>query len=313
MENSYTNYTSRAQRVLSLAIKEAERLRHNFIGTEHLLLGMILLGEGTAYNVFIQKMGPGFRDRLQPEVEKRFCKGNSDFHFLRPNTPRTRKVLCLAEKEAKKLGHIYVGTEHILLGLIREEEGIAAQVLLRHGFNMEETRQMVLETLDPSLKTTTTTKRENTMSTDEQSTPRTESGNMETNTLAVEAMLKILYEDYSNLPPGIQKLANELKYFCITELHGSNWFGHNLNHTTLLNQLETPGSNWFAWADADPRKMQIIADIFNDIGGNSGNGLRLYFDNTDHGSVSERRIGIVLQLMEGKPIKRQVEMDFLKM
>ena len=113
---------------MALASKEAERFNHNYVGTEHLLLGLIKLGEGVAVNV-LQKMGLDL-ERVRMEVEKHVGPppetkmiGNI------PYTPRVKKVLALAGKEAQALHHSYVGTEHILLGLLREGEGVAARVL----------------------------------------------------------------------------------------------------------------------------------------------------------------------------------------
>src|SRR5881227_3127545 len=126
------NFTPRAQQVLALARKEADRFNHNYVGTEHLLLGLIKLGQGVAVNV-LQKMG------LDLEMV-----GNV------PYTPRVKKVLALAGKEAKALNHSYVGTEHILLGLLREGEGVAARVLKSLEVDIERTRNEILKELDPN-------------------------------------------------------------------------------------------------------------------------------------------------------------------
>jgi len=122
------NFTPRAQQVLALARKEADRFNHNYIGTEHILLGLIKLGQGVAVNV-IERMGLDL-DSVRGEVEKHVGSGpDQKIAGNIPYTPRVKKVLSLANKEAKALNHSYVGTEHILLGLLREGEGIAAQVL----------------------------------------------------------------------------------------------------------------------------------------------------------------------------------------
>ena len=124
------NFTPRAQQVLALARKEADRFNHNYVGTEHLLLGLIKLGQGVAVNV-LQKMGLDL-DTVRMEVEKHVgSHPETKMVGNIPYTPRVKKVLALAGKEAKALNHSYVGTEHILLGLLREGEGVAARVLKR--------------------------------------------------------------------------------------------------------------------------------------------------------------------------------------
>ncbi|MCE9543405.1 MAG: Clp protease, partial [Verrucomicrobia bacterium] len=113
------NFTPRAQQVLALSRKEADRFNHNYVGTEHLLLGLIKLGQGVAVNV-LQKMGLDL-ETVRQEVEKQVGSGQENkMSGNIPYTPRVKKVLALAGKEAKALQHSYVGTEHILLGLLRE-------------------------------------------------------------------------------------------------------------------------------------------------------------------------------------------------
>jgi ATP-dependent Clp protease ATP-binding subunit ClpA len=143
------NFTPRAQQVLTLAREEAARLNHNFVGTEHLLLGLISLGEGTAVNV-LGNMGLNL-ESARAEVEKQIGAGpGQKVSGSIPYTPRVKTVLALAAKEAKALHHTYVGTEHILLGLLREGDGVAARVLANLGVNTEVTRQHVLKELDPN-------------------------------------------------------------------------------------------------------------------------------------------------------------------
>jgi ATP-dependent Clp protease ATP-binding subunit ClpC len=122
------NFTPRAQQVLALARKEADRFHHNYVGTEHILLGLIKLGQGVAVSV-LQKMGLDL-ETVRNAVEKQVGTGQEGkAQTSIPYTPRVKKVLALAGKEAKTLNHSYVGTEHILLGLLREGEGVAARVL----------------------------------------------------------------------------------------------------------------------------------------------------------------------------------------
>ena len=148
-DEGMSNFTPRAQQVLALARKEADRFNHNFVGTEHLLLGLIKLGQGVAVNV-LQKMGLDL-ETVRLEVEKQVGTGPDQKQVGNiPYTPRVKKVLNLASKEAKQLQHTYVGTEHILLGLLREGDGVAARVLKNLDIDIEQTRQEILKELDPN-------------------------------------------------------------------------------------------------------------------------------------------------------------------
>src|SRR4030088_1632076 len=143
------DFTPRAQHVLALARKEAERFNHNYVGTEHLLLGLIKLGQGVAVNV-LQNMGLDL-ETVRMEVEKHVGpRPETNMIGNIPHTPRVKKVLALAGKEAKALNHSYVGTEHILLGLLREGEGIAARVLKSLEVDPARMRNEVLKALDPN-------------------------------------------------------------------------------------------------------------------------------------------------------------------
>ena len=139
------NFTPRAQQVLALARKEADRFNHNYIGTEHVLLGLIKLGQGVAVSV-LQRMGLDL-ESVRMEVEKEVGTGPDQKASANiPYTPRVKKVLALANKEAKQLNHSYVGTEHILLGLLREGEGMAARVLTSLNVDLQTTRNEVVAT-----------------------------------------------------------------------------------------------------------------------------------------------------------------------
>src|SRR5271166_224699 len=143
------NFTPRAQQVLALASKEAERFNHNYVETEHLLLGLIKLGEGVAVNV-LQKMGLDL-EIVRKEVEKHVGpQPETKMIGNIPYTPRVKKVLALAAREAQALHHFYVGTEHILLGLLREGEGVAARALKSLEVDPARTRNEILKELDPS-------------------------------------------------------------------------------------------------------------------------------------------------------------------
>jgi ATP-dependent Clp protease ATP-binding subunit ClpC len=145
------NLTPRAQQILSLAKQEAARFNHNYIGTEHILLGIIRLGNGVAFNV-LQKMGLDL-ETIRDAVEQEVGMGAADVDPKDniPYTPRVKKVFALAGKEAKALNHSYIGTEHILLGLLREGDGVAARVL-KH-LDIDKTRNEILAELDPNLAT----------------------------------------------------------------------------------------------------------------------------------------------------------------
>src|SRR4028118_1972860 len=144
--NGY-NFTERVRKVLAMAREEAARLHHEYVGTEHILLGLIREGEGVAAAV-LQNLSVDL-DEIQQKIEETVKKGKAaqatgpDL----PYTSRAKKVLELAMAEARELNHSYVGTEHLLLGLVREEKGIAAQVLTDTGVNLEAARAETLRLL----------------------------------------------------------------------------------------------------------------------------------------------------------------------
>ncbi len=136
-------FTERVQRVIIIAQEEAKRLNHDYVGTEHLLLGLVALGEGVAAKVFAN-LGVDLR-RVRAEVEKLVGTGDNVMLLGEiPFTPRAKKVLELAVEEAQSLSQSYVGTEHLLLGLLREEEGIAARVLENLGVHISEVREEIV-------------------------------------------------------------------------------------------------------------------------------------------------------------------------
>ena len=137
------DFTLRAQEALALAHKEADQLNHQFVGTEHLLIGLVSLEQGVGVTV-LKKLGVDL-DGIREEVKKLIGAG-PNFRTIGnpPYTPRLKKVLSLAAKEAQELGHTYIGTEHLLLGLLRDGDGFAAQVLKKNRINIERTREEVL-------------------------------------------------------------------------------------------------------------------------------------------------------------------------
>jgi ATP-dependent Clp protease ATP-binding subunit ClpC len=144
-----SNFTPRAQQILALARKEAARFHHGYIGTEHILLALIALGQGVAVNV-LQKLGLDL-DNVRAAIEKQVGTGNyDDPESVVSLTPRVKKVLAFASKEARTLNHSYIGTEHILLGLLREGEGVAARVLRDLKVDIEKARKEILAELDPN-------------------------------------------------------------------------------------------------------------------------------------------------------------------
>jgi ATP-dependent Clp protease ATP-binding subunit ClpC len=141
----FERFTDRARRVVVLAQEEARMLKHNYVGTEHLLLGLIHEGQGVGAKA-LESLGIGL-DMVRHEVEEVVGEGQEAPSGHIPFTPRAKTVLELSLREALELNHDYIGTEHILLGLIREGEGVAAQVLVRLGADLDRVRQQVIDLL----------------------------------------------------------------------------------------------------------------------------------------------------------------------
>jgi len=141
----FERFTDRARRVVVLAQEEARMLNHNYIGTEHVLLGLIHEGEGVAAKA-LESLGISL-EAVRSQVEEIIGQGQAAPTGHIPFTPRAKKVLELSLREALQLGHNYIGTEHILLGLIREGEGVAAQVLQKLGADLNRVRQQVIQLL----------------------------------------------------------------------------------------------------------------------------------------------------------------------
>jgi ATP-dependent Clp protease ATP-binding subunit ClpA len=138
----FERFTDRARRVVVLAQEEARLLNHNYVGTEHLLLGLIHEGQGVAA-MALESLGISLQ-AVRAEVEEIIGRGQRTPSGHIPFTPRAKKVLELSLREAKQLGHNYIGTEHILLGLIREGEGVAAQVLVKLAADLSRAREQVI-------------------------------------------------------------------------------------------------------------------------------------------------------------------------
>ena len=148
MASNFDKFTERARKVLSLAQEEAQRFNHPYIGTEHLLLGLVREGEGVAARV-LTNMGVQL-PKVRSAVEFIIGRGEGAVIGEIGLTPRAKKVIELAVDEARRLDHRYIGTEHLLLGLVREGEGIAAGVLESLGVNLEKVRQQVMQVVNQS-------------------------------------------------------------------------------------------------------------------------------------------------------------------
>ncbi|MBT5020679.1 MAG: ATP-dependent Clp protease ATP-binding subunit, partial [Planctomicrobium sp.] len=147
----YERFTDRARKVMQLANQEAQRFNHEYIGTEHILLGLVKEGSGVAANV-LKNLDVDLR-KIRLEVEKIVQSGPDLVTMGKlPQTPRAKKVIEYAMEEARNLNHNYVGTEHLLLGLLREQEGVAAQVLMNLGLKLEDVREEVLNLLGHGLE-----------------------------------------------------------------------------------------------------------------------------------------------------------------
>ena len=148
----FERFTDRARKVMALANQEAQRFNHEYIGTEHILLGLVKEGSGVGANV-LKNLDVDLR-KVRLEVEKLVKSGPDMVTMGRlPQTPRAKKVIEYAIEEARNLNHNYVGTEHLLLGLLREQDGVAAQVLMNLGLKLEEVREEVLNLLGAGVET----------------------------------------------------------------------------------------------------------------------------------------------------------------
>ncbi len=144
--NRHDKFTERARKVLSLAQEEAQRFQHDYIGTEHLLLGLVREGEGVAAKV-LSNLGVELKE-VRNAVEAMIGRGDPIVLGELGLTPRAKKVIELAVDEARRLNHHYIGTEHLLLGLMREGESIAAEALQSLGVNLEKVRTETIRVLN---------------------------------------------------------------------------------------------------------------------------------------------------------------------
>ncbi|HEV2581954.1 MAG TPA: Clp protease N-terminal domain-containing protein [Ktedonobacteraceae bacterium] len=142
----FNKFTERARKVLQLAQEEAQRLNHNYIGTEHLLLGLVREGEGVAAKV-LTELGVDL-EKVRKAVEDIIGRGDRTVYGEVGLTPRAKKVMELAVDEARRLNHHYIGTEHLLLGLLREGEGVGARTLESFGLNLQQVRAKIIQVLN---------------------------------------------------------------------------------------------------------------------------------------------------------------------
>ncbi len=200
----FNRFTERARKVIILAKEEARRFNHDYIGTEHILLGLIREGEGVAAAV-LQKLGVSL-ENIRIEIEKLVQPGpTTQIIGDIPFTPRAKKALELAAEEARSLGHNYIGTEHLLLGLIREGEGVASQVLLNLGMDLNTVRNEVMELLGSALPNTTTGQQAKTK------TPALDAFGRDLTTLAKEGKLDPVIDRKQEIERVIQILSRRTK------------------------------------------------------------------------------------------------------
>src|SRR2546421_569058 len=177
----FERFTDRARKVMALANQEAQRFNHEYIGTEHILLGLVKEGSGVGANV-LKNLDVDLR-KVRLEVEK-LVKSGPDMVTMGklPQTPRAKKVIEYAIEEARSLNHNYVGTEHLLLGLLREHDGVAAQVLMNLGLKLEEVREEVLNLLGAGVES------------EEQATPEKQGAKGKSKTPALDSFGRDLTE-----------------------------------------------------------------------------------------------------------------------
>jgi len=296
-------------RVLELARLQADQLDHNFIGTEHLLLGIISLGKGVAINVLkASEVEPVIlRVKLletvsvgpeQPKEQRR------DMGSI-PFTPRSKKVFSMANKEAKSLGHDYIGTEHLLLGLLREGDGVAAKVLRSMNINLEDVKTKIIEMGKSASRDETSSK---------QPPPaeKVELCGKQTFT-ADEIACKLLRinPDGCCEPARVALINAQLAFLLIN--HRSS----QLPYTSMA------GLQKFLVETVIPTTISLemlnsVASFFSNLDEREHvvGCIRRCFEATKCGSMSEKNFGTVLQLMTGKPVERSVTtvkvVDFVK-
>jgi ATP-dependent Clp protease ATP-binding subunit ClpC len=206
----FERFTDRARKVMALANQEAQRFNHEYIGTEHILLGLVKEGSGVGANV-LKNLDVDLR-KVRLEVEK-LVKSGPDMVTMGklPQTPRAKKVIEYAIEEARNLNHNYVGTEHLLLGLLREHDGVAAQVLMNLGLKLEEVREEVLNLLGAGVESEETQPQEKQASKGKSKTPALDSFGRDLTELAREGQLDPVIGRSNEIERVIQILCRRQK------------------------------------------------------------------------------------------------------
>src|SRR5216110_2992109 len=206
----FERFTDRARKVMALANQEAQRFNHEYIGTEHILLGLVKEGSGVGANV-LKNLDVDLR-KVRLEVEK-LVKSGPDMVTMGklPQTPRAKKVIEYAIEEARNLNHNYVGTEHLLLGLLREHDGVAAQVLMNLGLKLEEVREEVLNLLGAGVESEEPQQQERTQQKGKSKTPALDSFGRDLTELAREGQLDPVIGRKNEIERVIQILCRRQK------------------------------------------------------------------------------------------------------
>src|SRR6202011_3713631 len=206
----YERFTDRARKVMQLANQEAQRFNHEYIGTEHILLGLVKEGSGVAANV-LKNLDIDLR-KIRLEVEKIVQSGPDMVTMGKlPQTPRAKKVIEYSIEEARNLNHNYVGTEHLLLGLLREQEGVAAQVLMTLGLKLEDVREEVLNLLGHNMDSGEGGGGERTASKGKSKTPALDSFGRDLTELARQGKLDPVIGRQNEIERVIQVLSRRTK------------------------------------------------------------------------------------------------------
>src|SRR6188472_393347 len=208
----YERFTDRARKVMQLANQEAQRFNHEYIGTEHILLGLVKEGSGVAANV-LKNLDIDLR-KIRLEVEKIVQHGPGGEQVVMgrlPHTPRAKKVIEYSIEEARNLNHNYVGTEHLLLGLLREQEGVAAQVLMNLNLKLEEVREEVLNLLGHGMDAGGESERGATSKGNKSKTPALDSFGRDLTELAKESQLDPVIGRKNEIERVIQVLCRRQK------------------------------------------------------------------------------------------------------
>ena len=206
----YERFTDRARKVMQLANQEAQRFNHEYIGTEHILLGLVKEGSGVAANV-LKNLDVDLR-KIRLEVEKIVQSGPEMVTMGKlPQTPRAKKVIEYAIEEARNLSHNYVGTEHLLLGLLREQEGVAAQVLMNLGLKLEDVREEVLNLLGHNMDASDSSSERTTSKSGKSKTPALDSFGRDLTELARQGKLDPVIGRQNEIERVIQVLSRRTK------------------------------------------------------------------------------------------------------